>query len=144
MSRFKQLFFRKSIWKGLFTIAVFMLVFFVSAPAYSVAAKRVDQTTQDEIAGSADADDDTFDLDISSNLGSTLSGINPADIDHADDPGTGAFNTDHGDFVYQNYRCISFPAYGDRYPDHTAESGSCWSGSFHDDRNHDTGIYTGI
>ena len=71
MSRFKQLFFRKSIWKGLFTIAVFMLVFFVSAPAYSVAAKRVDQTTQDEIAGSADADDDTFDLDISSNLGST-------------------------------------------------------------------------
>ena len=71
MSRFKQLFFRKSIWKGLFTIAVFMLVFFVSAPAYSVAAKRVDQTTQDEIAGSADADDDTFDLDISSNLGRT-------------------------------------------------------------------------
>lgn len=57
MSRFKQLFFRKSIWKGLFTIAVFMLVFFVSAPAYSVAAKRVDKTTQDEIAGSADADD---------------------------------------------------------------------------------------
>ena len=71
MSRFKQLFFRKSIWKGLFTIAVFMLVFFVSAPAYSAAAKRVDQTTQDEIAGDADADDDTFDLNISSNLGST-------------------------------------------------------------------------
>lgn len=63
--------FSKSILKGIFTIAVFVMVFSVSVPAYSAAAKRVDQTTRNEIEGQADGDDDTFDLNITSNAGST-------------------------------------------------------------------------
>ncbi len=63
--------FSKSILKGIFTIAVFVMVFSVSVPVYSAAAKRVDQTTRNEIEGQADGDDDTFDLNITSNAGST-------------------------------------------------------------------------
>ena len=71
MNPLKKILSHKSIWKGMLTFALFILVFSVSAPAYSTAAKRVDQTTQDEIAGQADGDDATFDLNITSNLGST-------------------------------------------------------------------------
>jgi flagellar biosynthetic protein FliP len=71
MNPLKKILSHKSIWKGMLTFALFILVFSVSEPAYSTAAKRVDQTTQDEIAGQADGDDDTFDLNITSNLGST-------------------------------------------------------------------------
>ena len=52
--------------------AMFILAFSISSPAYVMATgnKRVDQTTQEELAGEADVDDDTLDLNITSNLGS--------------------------------------------------------------------------
>lgn len=60
----------RSVLRGVIVFAMFVLVFVVSDPAYVVATSRVDQTTQDEIDGEADADDDTFDLNITSNAGS--------------------------------------------------------------------------
>ena len=71
MNQLKSSRFRKSIRKTIWMIAMFMILFMISAPAYSSAERRVDQTTQDEIDGNADADDDTFDLNITSNAGST-------------------------------------------------------------------------
>lgn len=57
---------------------MFLLVFSLSAPVYVRATSqnqtrhgRVDDTTQGELEGEPDVDDDTLDLNISSNLGST-------------------------------------------------------------------------
>ena len=58
MNQLKKILSHKSIWRGMLTLVLFILVFSASAPAYSAASKRVDQTTQDEIAGQADGDDD--------------------------------------------------------------------------------------
>ena len=71
MNQLKSSGLRKSIRKTIWMIAMFMILFMISAPAYSSTERRVDQTTQDEIDGNADADDDTFDLNITSNAGST-------------------------------------------------------------------------
>ncbi len=61
----------RPVLKSAWTVAVFILLFAVSSPAYVVASsKRVDQTTRDEIGGEADIDDDTFNLNITSNAGS--------------------------------------------------------------------------
>jgi flagellar biosynthetic protein FliP len=50
---------------------MFCIIFRISNPAYALATSSVDQTTQDEIDGVADGDDDTFELNITSNAGST-------------------------------------------------------------------------
>ena len=50
-------------------IGLFVLLFSVSRPAFAVAC-GVDKTTQDEISGQPDIDDNTLDINISSNAGS--------------------------------------------------------------------------
>ncbi len=59
----------KSIMSSFMLIGVFLLLFTVSRPAYA-AGKGVDSTTQDEIKGQPDIDDNTLDINISSNAGS--------------------------------------------------------------------------
>lgn len=52
-------------------VLFFALLFAIPDPDYaSATSRRVDQTTQEEIEGEPDADDDTFDLNITSNAGS--------------------------------------------------------------------------
>ena len=144
MNPLKKILSHKSIWKGMLTFALFILVFSVSAPAYSTAAKRVDQTTQDEIAGQADGDDDTFDLNITSNLGSTrlestlqilimltILALAPSILISAD-------------FFYAHYRGISFFENSSWYTDHAAKSGTGGTGSFYDDCHYDAGFYSGL
>lgn len=69
VNRIKNKKYIKAILKSLLLFAVFGLIFFSSQPAY-VAATRVDSNTQDEIDGKPDSDDNTLDLNISSNAGS--------------------------------------------------------------------------
>lgn len=57
--------------RTLLICTMFLLTFSVSRPAYVMATEsRVDDTTKDQIDGVADQDDDTFDLNITSNAGS--------------------------------------------------------------------------
>ena len=63
---------KKKLKKGinsLMIIGMFVLLFSVSRPAFAVAS-GVDKTTQDEISGQPDIDDNTLDINISSNAGS--------------------------------------------------------------------------
>ena len=60
----------KSIMSSFVVIGVFILLFAVSQPAFAT-GKGVDSTTQDEIKGEPDIDDNTLDINISSNVGST-------------------------------------------------------------------------
>ncbi len=62
----------RQIMRLAFTLAAFLLLFFASAPAYARATgnQGVDSTTQNEIDAVPDSDDD-FELNISSNAGST-------------------------------------------------------------------------
>ena len=69
INRIKNKKFIKVLLKSIFLFAMFGLIFVSSHPAY-VAATRVDSTTQDEIDGKPDSDDNTLDLNISSNAGS--------------------------------------------------------------------------
>ncbi len=59
----------KKIINSLMIIGIFVLLFSVSRPAFAVAS-GVDKTTQDEISGQPDIDDNTLDINISSNAGS--------------------------------------------------------------------------
>ena len=59
----------KKIINSLMIIGMFVLVFSVSRPAFAVASGG-DKTTQDEISGQPDIDDNTLDINISSNAGS--------------------------------------------------------------------------
>ena len=59
----------KKILRTALFCTMFLLIFFSSRPAY-VAATKVDKITQDEIGGNADSDDNTLDLNITSNAGS--------------------------------------------------------------------------
>ena len=59
----------KKIINSLMIIGMFVLLFSVSRPAFAVAS-GVDKTTQDEISGQPDIDDNTLDINISSNAGS--------------------------------------------------------------------------
>lgn len=56
----------KKIINSLMIIGMFVLLFSVSRPAFAVAS-GVDKTTQDEISGQPDIDDNTLDINISSN-----------------------------------------------------------------------------
>ncbi len=72
IKKFKKNIKMKSVARFLVFCVMFILTFSISAPTYAVASKsNVDRISQDEISGTADADDDTFDLNITSNLGST-------------------------------------------------------------------------
>lgn len=71
MSRLKNKKFQRSVIRTLVICAMFILTFSVSNPAYVMATKsRVDDTTKQEMSGEADADDNTLDLNITSNAGS--------------------------------------------------------------------------
>ena len=59
----------KKVINSLMIIGIFVLLFSVSRPAFAVAS-GVDKTTQDEISGQPDIDDNTLDINISSNAGS--------------------------------------------------------------------------
>ena len=59
----------KKVINSLMIIGMFVLLFSVSRPAFAVAS-GVDKTTQDEISGQPDIDDNTLDINISSNAGS--------------------------------------------------------------------------
>lgn len=59
----------KKVINSLMIIGMFVLLFSVSRPAFAVAI-GVDKTTQDEISGQPDIDDNTLDINISSNAGS--------------------------------------------------------------------------
>lgn len=62
---------KKSIIRFLVTLVLFCMIFVAASPAYARAtSKGVDSTTQDEIDGVPD-NDDNFELNISSNAGST-------------------------------------------------------------------------
>lgn len=60
----------KSIMSSFMLIGVFVLLFAVSRPAFA-AGKGVDSTTSEQINAEPDVDDNTLDLNISSNAGST-------------------------------------------------------------------------
>lgn len=59
----------KSIMSSFMLIGVFVLLFAVSRPAFT-AGKGVDSTTKEQISTEPDVDDNTLDLNISSNAGS--------------------------------------------------------------------------
>lgn len=59
----------QSVIRSILLVAMFVLTFSISNPVY-VNATGVDSTTRQEIDGEADQDDDTFDLNITSNAGS--------------------------------------------------------------------------
>ena len=59
----------KSIMSSFMLIGVFVLLFAVSRPAFA-AGKGVDSTTKEQITAEPDVDDNTLDLNISSNAGS--------------------------------------------------------------------------
>ena len=59
----------KKVINSLMIIGMFVLLFSVSRPAFAVAS-GVDKTTQDEISGQPDIDDNTLDINLSSNAGS--------------------------------------------------------------------------
>lgn len=59
----------KSIMSSFMLIGVFVLLFAVSRPAFA-AGKGVDSTTKERISAEPDVDDNTLDLNISSNAGS--------------------------------------------------------------------------
>lgn len=59
----------KKVINSLMIIGMFVLLFSVSRPAFAVES-GVDKTTQDEISGQPDIDDNTLDINISSNAGS--------------------------------------------------------------------------
>ena len=59
----------KSIMSSFMLIGVFVLLFAVSRPAFA-AGKVVDSTTKEQISAEPDVDDNTLDLNISSNAGS--------------------------------------------------------------------------
>ena len=52
-------------------LVVFLCVWFAASPSYALATSdRVDSTTRNQISGNADDDDNTLDLNITSNAGS--------------------------------------------------------------------------
>ncbi len=71
MSRLKNKKFQRSVIRTLILCAMFILTFSVSNPVYvGATGSRVDETTQQEIDAEPDADDDTLNLNITSNAGS--------------------------------------------------------------------------
>ena len=62
---------KKPVLNILMMLCACFIIFTVSKPAYVYATGRVDETTRGEIEGEPDVDDNTLDLRISSNAGST-------------------------------------------------------------------------
>ena len=120
-------------------IGMFVLLFSVSRPAFAVAS-GVDKTTQDEISGQPDIDDNTLDINISSNAGSmklestlqilimlTILSLAPSIL---------IMVTSFTRIVVVSADCLG-------NADYTTESGDCWTCIVYYDCNYVTGFYGG-
>ena len=128
----------KKVINSLMIIGMFVLLFSVSRPAFAVAS-GVDKTTQDEISGQPDIDDNTLDINISSNAGSmklesTLQILIML---------TCTVNSYNGNIIYKNSCCVSLSADCLGNADYTTESGDCWTCIVYYDCNYVTGFYGG-
>ena len=67
----KRLFLKHRTMRAITILVVFLCVWFAASPSYALATSdRVDSTTRNQISGNADDDDNTLDLNITSNAGS--------------------------------------------------------------------------
>lgn len=132
----------KKVINSLMIIGMFVLLFSVSRPAFAVAS-GVDKTTQDEISGQPDIDDNTLDINISSNAGSmklestlqilimlTILSLAPSIL---------IMVTSFTRIVV----VFHFLRTGLGNADYTTESGDCWTCIVYYDCNYVTGFYGG-
>ena len=67
----KRFFLKYRTMRAIMILVVFFCVWFAASPSYALATSdRVDSTTRNQISGNADDDDNTLDLNITSNAGS--------------------------------------------------------------------------
>lgn len=67
----KRFFLKHRAMRAITILVVFLCVWFAASPSYALATSdRVDSTTRNQISGNADDDDNTLDLNITSNAGS--------------------------------------------------------------------------
>lgn len=67
----KDFFLKHRTMRAITILVVFLCVWFAASPSYALATSdRVDSTTRNQISGNADDDDNTLDLNITSNAGS--------------------------------------------------------------------------
>ena len=67
----KRFFLKHRTMRAITILVVFLCVWFAASPSYALATSdRVDSTTRNQISGNADDDDNTLDLNITSNEGS--------------------------------------------------------------------------
>lgn len=67
----KRFFLKHRMMRAITILVVFLCVWFAASPSYALATSdRVDSTTRNQISGNADDDDNTLDLNITSNAGS--------------------------------------------------------------------------
>lgn len=67
----KRFFLKHRTMHAITILVVFLCVWFAASPSYALATSdRVDSTTRNQISGNADDDDNTLDLNITSNAGS--------------------------------------------------------------------------
>ena len=67
----KRFFLKHRPMRAITILVVFLCVWFAASPSYALATSdRVDSTTRNQISGNADDDDNTLDLNITSNAGS--------------------------------------------------------------------------
>ena len=67
----KKIFLKHRTMRAITILVVFLCVWFAASPSYALATSdRVDSTTRNQISGNADDDDNTLDLNITSNAGS--------------------------------------------------------------------------
>lgn len=66
----KRFFLKHRTMRAITILVVFLCVWFAASPSYALATSdRVDSTTRNQISGNADDDDNTLDLNITSNAG---------------------------------------------------------------------------
>ena len=103
----KRFFLKHRTMRAITILVVFLCVWFAASPSYALATSdRVDSTTRNQISGNADDDDNTLDLNITSNAGSV--GIYFTDFYPSYDLVACTFHFDHVDVVYAYYCCLSF------------------------------------
>ena len=103
----KRFFLKHRTMRAITILVVFLCVWFAASPSYALATSdRVDSTTRNQISGNADDDDNTLDLNITSNAGSVT--LESTDFDPSYDLVACTFHFDHVDVVYAYYCCLSF------------------------------------
>lgn len=70
-SKTKKGFLKRRTMRAITVLVVFLCIWFAASPSYALAtSNNVDSTTKNQISGNADDDDNTLDLNITSNAGS--------------------------------------------------------------------------